>query len=241
MKNLKLITVGIVMAMAVFSMAQGQGRGGGRMQMGRGGGKASLLRRNDVIADLKLTDQQKDALDTLRQAQQAKMGEMFGGGGPGRGGGMQNMTDEERKAMMDKMQALQKENEAAVQKILTETQWKRLDEIRIQVEGDRIIMDKEYQTKLKMTEAQIKKVQSLRDDMQAAMDSLRQKMRDGEIDREGMMEAMDKNNKVLVEELGKVLTKAQKDQLKAMAGAKFEADPEEANPRGGFGRGGGGR
>lgn len=235
MKNLRIISIAMAIAIGALSYAQGQGRGGMR-QMGGGQSPAMLLNRNDVKADLKLTDEQKDGLTKIQEATMAKMQEM--GGGFGRGGG-ERPSEEEMAAMREKMQVIQKESEAAVKKVLTTAQWDRLGEIRVQIMGNGIVTDKDMQKTLKMTEAQLAKVKTLQEGMQAANQAVMQRMRDGELEREGAMETMTKNREALNAEYGKVLTTEQKEMLKKMGGAAFKADPEEAN-RGGFGRRGGG-
>lgn len=238
MKNLKLTMVVAALAVGALALAQGgQGRGGqgrgGMMQRGGQQSPAMLLNRNDVKADLKLTDEQKDAIQKIQDESMTKMRDMFGGGGPGGGGGGgERPSEEEMKARMEKMTAMQKESEAAVKKVLTTAQWDRLGEIRIQIAGNGIVTDVEMQKTLKMTEAQITKVKSLQQGMNDANASIMQRMRDGELEREGAMEAMQNNRKALNDEYAKVLTAEQKAQLKKMGGAEFKADPEEAN-RGG--------
>ncbi|AIE84150.1 hypothetical protein OP10G_0782 [Fimbriimonas ginsengisoli Gsoil 348] len=56
------------------------------------------------------------------------------------------------------------------------------------------------------------------------MTTMREKMQNGDLDRQGMQEAMKTNNKVLGEELHKILTPAQADQLKTLGGKPFKAD-----------------
>ncbi|MBX3110698.1 MAG: hypothetical protein KF857_01710 [Fimbriimonadaceae bacterium] len=234
--NLKtLLTIGLVVVSA-YAMAQGGGGGRGqRFGFGFGGGMQNnsfLLRREDVQKDLKLTTEQKTKLDEIQQAQREKMREMFQNGGGG--------TD--RQAMMEAMQKMQKENDEAVNKVLTADQQKRLKQIGIQLAGDRAILDPEVQKELGMTAEQTDKIKKLQSDQMTANQELMRKMRDQEIDRDQFQGLMEKNNKALNDEIAKIMTEEQKAKLKELAGPKFEADP---NIRGGFGGGrpggGGGR
>lgn len=234
--NLKtLLTIGLVVVSA-YAMAQGGGGGRGqRFGFGFGGGMQNnsfLLRREDVQKDLKLTTEQKSKLDEIQQAQREKMREMFQNGGGG--------TD--RQAMMEAMQKMQKENDEAVNKVLTADQQKRLKQIGIQLAGDRAILDPEVQKELGMTAEQTDKIKKLQSDQMTANQELMRKMRDQEIDRDQFQGLMEKNNKALNDEIAKIMTEEQKAKLKELAGPKFEADP---NIRGGFGGGrpggGGGR
>jgi hypothetical protein len=66
------------------------------------------------------------------------------------------------------------------------------------------------------------KIKELSDKMQAANRELGQKQRDGELDADGAAAARKKNQDILNDELGKILTDDQKAKIKAMGGAPFE-------------------
>ncbi|MCE9559968.1 MAG: hypothetical protein K8R88_13595 [Armatimonadetes bacterium] len=234
MKNMIKIAM---MTMAIFtvaiSLAQGGGgrQGGGRQGMmgGRQGGKTQLLRRKDVQKDLGITAAQTTEIDAMQKAAQEDMRAAFQDA--------QGDQDAMRKIMTE-MQTKQAEQLA---KILTAKQMTRLDEINIQIQGNNAILDEKVQKSLKMTTAQTEKIKKLQEAQQAANQSLMEKMRNQEIDREAFTASMTKNRDAMGVELGKILTAEQVTALKAMGGAKFEADPAEANPQGGRGgRGGGG-
>lgn len=228
--KLRTILIGIAAGLCLMIAAPAAyAQGGGMRGMRAMGGTNNLmlLQRKDVQKDLALTEDQIGKLTALQQSMMEEMRNAFQNGG---GGG-------DRDAMMKQMQEMMKGFQKKVDEVLTEAQRKRLKEIGIQMQGNRAITDPEIQKALAMTDDQKAKVKALQDKSQEAMTALFEKMRNQEIDRDEMRATMDKNNKVMDEELGKILTDAQKKALADMAGKKFEKDPNE---RTGFGGGGGG-
>ena len=222
-KTIKLVAVGATILVAAMSFGQGQGRGQGRMGRGFGNNNASLtrlLQRSDVQADLALTDDEKINIQALRPARGNRGG--GGAGGAGGGGGQRTAPTPEE------MAARQVEERKSVADILTPDQLKRLDEIRIQVSGDRAILLAEVQTAIGITADQKTKIQDLNDKYREATQSLMSKMRSGEITREEIGPKFNANTKVLGDELRKLLTPAQADKLKELGGKPFKADPEPA-------------
>ena len=236
---IKSVIVVSLLAIGTCAIAQ-QGQGGGRQGGGRGGqfgmqgrggmgGPASLINRTDVQEDLKLTAAQKEGLTKLQEKQQeerrAMMEEMRNSGG----GGF------DREAMTKMMQESQAKNEKAVNALLEPAQVTRLKEIWVQLQGNRAILDAKIQEELGFDQAQKDAVKALQDKQAEAMQSLMEKMRNQEIDREQMTEISTKNNETLNTELGKIMKPEQAAKLKTMGGAPFKATEQR---RGG---GGGGR
>jgi hypothetical protein len=219
-------------------MAQGGGGGGGQRGMrgmrGFGGGSpAMLLNRTDVQKDLKLTDDQKTKLAAARQDMQDKMRAAFQNGG---GGGQPDQAA--MQARMAEMQKMQADFATTVKGILTPEQADRLLGIFVQLNGTNAITNAEVQSKLGLTSDQTAKIKALQDGQMKATQELGQKMRNQEIDMQAFQDTMKKNNDTMKSELEKVLTDDQKSKLKALEGAKFEAEQQPG--RGGFGGGGGG-
>jgi hypothetical protein len=214
------------------ALAAAQGGGGGRgfgQRGGFGGGMdptgLNLLRRADVQRDLALTDDQKTKIQAL---QESMRGQGFGGrGGGGGGGGGGNFDREAMRAEMEKRNA---ETKAKIAEILKPEQVTRLGEIRIQLAGNRAILDADVQKALGLSEEQKSKINDLNNKVQEAMRSLFQQMQDGSMTREQLQESMSKNNETLNTELGKVLTAEQAAKLKAMGGKEFKADPPQRPP-----------
>ena len=220
---MKLKTVLVMVGVAVLSAASfGQGFRGGMMGGPGGGNPTMMLMRDDVKNDLKLTDDQKSKLQEVQDNTRQQMMDLFqGGGGPGG----------DREAMRKAMEPIMKKATDEINKILTADQQKRLKEIWIQVTGNMVVMNADIQKELGITAEQKTKVDVLNKRQQAANQSIMQKVRDGEIQREDLQDIFKKNQKVMGEEIDKILTQEQKDKIKALGGTtKFVADP----PPGGF-------
>lgn len=245
------VCAALVFAQGGGAAGGGQGRraGGFGQGMGRGGvfgqSELQLAMRADVQRDLNVSAEQKTKLEALRPQRgaggagaggagggQGRRGAGGGaggaGGGAGAGGG--NFDPAAMQARMEEQRAAQHK---ALAEILTPDQMKRLAEISVQIRGNRSIMDPAVQKSLNFSDDQKKKVTDLATKQQEANRSIMEKVRNQEISREEMQSSMEKNNKVLDEELGKILTSDQAAKLKEMQGKPFKADPPPA------GRGGG--
>lgn len=213
MKLARIAVIAALSTLAAMSFAQGRMM----MGMGGGGGKSMLLNREDVQRDLALTSTQKDKLEGAREEMMEKMREAFTAARES-GGDMS--------AVRPQMEKMMKESEKTLLAILTPEQAKRLKEISIWINGNRSLLDEEIQKDLKMTDDQKSKAKNLQTKQGEAMQSLFEKMRNQEIDREEMQAAMKKNNDILDAELGKLLTADQAAQLKSMKGKEFKADDQ---------------
>jgi hypothetical protein len=229
----------------------GQGQFGMRAMGGQFGNEFSILSRKDVQADLVLTADQKTKLDAYLEKQRGNRGQgvqgqgqrgnrgQGGQGGQGQGqrgnrgqggqGGQNFDMEAFRKQQAERQEAQKKE----VATILTEDQMKRLHQIWVQLQGNRILLNKDVQKELGFTADQTKKVDDLTNQLGDATRSLMEKMRNQEISREDMMASMEKNTKALDAALIGILTKEQTAKLDAMKGKAFKADPNENGRRGG--------
>lgn len=219
----KLVALTVLVTATSMVFAQGGGGGGGRgFGQGRGmfgqGGVTQLATRADVQRDLAVTDDQKSKItalnEKLREDRRNMMQDLMGGGGP--------PDQNEVRAAMEKFNAKAKEELA---KILTADQMKRLDEINVQISGNRAIQQPAIQKALGLSEAQVKQINELQQKQQEAMRSLFEKVQNQEITREDMQASMQKNNKTMDDELAKILTADQAAKLKEMGGKPFKADP----------------
>lgn len=257
MINIKSLAVAaLIFGVAVLPLsatAQGRGQGGQGQGQGRGGmfqrgggmtqSKGFLLMRNDVRKDLKTTADQNAKIDAAAKEMQAAMPQFGGGQGGGQrgqgGGGQQDFQ-----AMRDKMQAAMKKFEEDAIKTLDDAQKARLDQIDLQMQGNRALMQEDLQKKLGFTKEQTRKVEDLQASMQTANQAIFQRVQNGEIDRTEIQSLMEENNKILDQELAKVLTPEQTKMFEDMKGAKFNRDPKDdeaaRNMFGRGGRGGGG-
>ena len=238
MKNMMrgLLALTIVGA-ACLSLAQGGGRGQGRMGMMGGFNDPSgmmLIGRKDVQKDLKVTPEQLTKIEAARTAQQeemrAAMEAMRSGGGGG--GGFEGMRE-----TFEKMQTA---NRKKMEEILTKEQVLRLRQINLQVMGGRALMVPEYQKELGLTTEQNDKLQALQQQMMQANQALMERVRSGEITREEVQPRMQKNGEVFNAEALKILTPEQNAKLETLKGPKFTLDPNEPLQMGGRRGGGGG-
>ncbi len=217
-----LALLGAISILAVSASAQRQG---GMRMMGGGGAQPAwmLLARTDVQEDLKLTDDQKTKLDTMRDEMMASMRERFQRGGGGGNGGGERPSREE---MQKQRAAMEKEVNDKLAAILTADQIKRIKEISIQMAGSSSVYREEIAKELAITETQKTKLDELQTTMNRANRSLMEKVRNQEIDPESFQASMKKNSEALNAEIDKVLTSAQKDKLKAMGGSPFTRKDE---------------
>lgn len=217
----KLVAILAVMALAAGVFAQG---GGGRGQRGFGrgfGGPLQLLNRDDVKDELKLTSDQTSKVADLQGKQRQRMqdamqsaGIQFGGGG---GGGFQ-MSDEDRKKMTAALAKVNEDTQKDIDGILTPDQSKRLKELTVQRAGNSIIGNPMFQKELNVTDDQKAKIADLQAKQQQAMMSLFQNQ---DMSREDRQAAMEKNTKIMNDELAKLLTDDQKKKIVEMSGKPF--------------------
>ena len=109
---------------------------------------------------------------------------------------------------------------------MTSGQRTRLREIAIQVNGFSAASQPDVQKDLGLTETQKSKIADLMTRMQKAGRDAWQKVQSGEIQMADMQETQKKNQKILNDEIGKILTQAQKDKFKTLAGKTFVPTPE---------------
>lgn len=244
----KFISVVIISVLGA-SMALAQGGGGGQRGGGqrggfgqRGGGQMSelqLLGRKDVQKDLGMSDDQVTKIEDYaaknRGAGRGAGGAGGGGNGGGGGGGQRGnggggaggggqLTEEQRAAMAKAAAERREKTRKELLEIVTEAQLKRVDEIGLQLQGNLAVMQAEVQKALGMTEDQVSKIKDLQTKQREANTALFQQVRDQALTQEDMREKMTKNNETMKTELGKIMTAAQTDKLKAMQGKKFTAD-----------------
>jgi hypothetical protein len=245
-----------VIASAAFAQGGG-GRGGqqrGGMQFGNmANSESALLQRADVQKDIKLTDDQKAKLNVVRQEMMEKVQAQFQGMRGGRDGGASGTTGGgnagqagarggfDMTEVQKQMEALQKEANDKSKAILTEEQWKRLGQIKVQLAGANIFLETEFGKKLGLKAQQKIEINRLIEDQAAANREIMGKMRDQNADRTALMGEIRKNDVILRDAVEKILTDEQKTILAELEGPKFVADPNQQNNLGGFGGGFGGR
>jgi hypothetical protein len=245
-----------VLLMAAMAQAQPPGQGRGRGQgfgqgfggIGRGGfgmGYGQLVGIEEVQTELKVTEDQKAALQ--KQADERRAAREQQGQGGGRGfGDFQNLTEEERNERIAQFRKEAAEREKTTREqiatVLDDAQMKRLREIWVQTLGVGALSNDEIVAELKITDLQ---KEEIADTQQEAFREMGEQMRElfqqrgqdqSDEDRQAARTKMDQLRKEAEEKVLANLNDEQKKQLETMKGAKFDL------PQGAFGFGGrGGR
>jgi Spy/CpxP family protein refolding chaperone len=213
--------------------AQEEGRRGRRGGFGVGpGGRGGdptmgLLRIDEVKAELELTDEQQAALDKLAEQSRSDRTSR-------QGSNFRDMSEEERKAFIDKMQQdvaeRAKQLKEKLEEVLLPGQMERLEQISLQVRGANAISDSDIREKLNISDEQIAKLAEVQESIQTTMRAKMQELFQAG-DRDAMREAFGKLRKEAEENLFGVLTEDQQAQFESLKGEPFEL------PERGFGRG----
>ncbi|QDU37749.1 Bacterial type II/III secretion system short domain protein [Maioricimonas rarisocia] len=196
-------------------------RGGGRGP--GGGGLLGELQRDEVRAELGVTDEQVEQLTELAEGSQERMRERMSGV-------MEQMraaeTDEDRQALRDQMRAageeLTKETEAEIGKVLNEKQLSRLRQISLHRAGTRAFTQDDIADELGLTDAQRQQLEELREQQDDARRELGFRASDEE--REQFRQEWDAK-------MSAVLTEQQRDAWQKRLGPPPPERPDENESR----------
>jgi Spy/CpxP family protein refolding chaperone len=212
--NLKSV-IAILSVAALATVSFGQGMRGGAM-----GNPAAmpqiLLQREDVRTELQLTDEQKSKLFDMQSGIRQRFTEAA------------RQPYDDDKARRKAFENIGKKIIEEVNAILTPGQLTRLKEVAIQVAGFSSAVVPDIQKSLSITDSQKNKITDLTTRQDAATAAAWQKLRDGEIQFADVQDTTKKNQKILNDEIGKILTPAQKDKLKTLGGKTFVPAPDPA-------------
>jgi Spy/CpxP family protein refolding chaperone len=223
---MKFVVLGVSFAMlANFADAQGgrgqgQGRGGGQFgggMQGMGGfgaGPSNLAARPDVQTELKLTADQKSKVQAISDKMREERRAAFQGAGGGGGG-------QDMQARMAEMQKMSAKYDAEVLAVLTPEQTARIKQLAVQMAGANYPMGEEGQKALGVTSDQQSKLRALQDKQREAMTALFERMRNQELDFQSMGAEREKMDKIMAEEVGKILTAEQKAKWEELKGKPF--------------------
>lgn len=207
---LRVVPLGaIVVLVAGVALAQPPFRGGG---FGRGN-IGMLLRQESVQKELKLTEEQARKVEDLGEAMREKFQEAFA------------LEGEERDK---KMQELREENEKAIAKILKPEQMKRLKQISYQQQGPSAFTDAEVAKALQLTDAQKKDIQKINADTFAQM---RELVQPGSPPDEETRKKMTELRTAAAEKIVKLLNSDQKTKWKELQGEPFKGEIRFGPPR----------
>lgn len=180
-----------------------------------GPNKLYLLRRPDIGKELKLEEDQKkeatEAITEINKNRREAYKKLRGAGAKDRFKKYQELT----KKFNDQSDEKAKE-------ILKEEQYKRLNEIAVQMQGINAFRNPEILKKLKVSEDQKKEFKEAQEETRQARLKLSQDIRNGNIARAKYREESQKLQKKLEKKMVEVLNKEQQDQFAKMKGKKFE-------------------
>ena len=231
-KSVVLAAMAVVCFGAVAEAQPGRRAPGGGFGQ-RGGFGISLLNlvQNEAVAkEIEILDDQAAEIKKLVEELRGDRGER--GDRPD----FRNMSEQEReKLFADMRQRREKQTKEAngkLAEILLKPQMERAEEIRIQALGLAALSDPEVAKKLKITDAQKKKMEEAntasRESMRARFQQLAQG--GGERDRDAIREEFQKLRKEAEKKVLAVLDSPQKAEFEKIKGEPFEM------PEGGFGQ-----
>jgi Spy/CpxP family protein refolding chaperone len=224
MKRILIFSLALVaVSSVVMAQGGGAGRGGGQRGFGGMNGGPTMLNREDVAAELKLTTDQKTKIQQAIEASRPQgggagaggAGGTGAGGGGGRGGfgggrGGFGGSPEQQVALDGKLK-----------EILSADQYKRYRELNRQQAGGFALNQEVEAKELGLTDAQRQQLQTLNQQMREEMQGMFQGGGGG-----GDMEAMRAEMTKLRENYGKkmlaVLTAEQKAKWDASLGKPFK-------------------
>ena len=219
----------------------GQRQGGGQRPGGFGGGQAvnatALVDIKEVRTEIEMLDSQyeelKAALTKIREDARTQQGERPN---------FRELDEEARNKLIQEFRARaekqRKTVDDKVKEILLPHQTDRLDEIALQVQGIRALLQDAIAKELKITAEQKEKMEKVQTDAREKMQGqIRELFQSG--DREKIREVFTQMNQQTEKDILAVLTAAQKTQFTKMKGKEFKL-PEGAL-RGGRGGAGGQR
>lgn len=143
----------------------GPGRGGfgGGGRRGGGGGLLGEIQNEGTRTEIKLTDEQYQKLQEIGESanNRDQFGDIFGR--------MQAAQSEEertkiREEIRVKMEETRTQSEVKMKSVLTEDQFKRLDQIRLHRDGSRALGREEVQTELGLSEDQKKQLEAIQEE-----------------------------------------------------------------------------
>jgi hypothetical protein len=238
-----------VLLMAAMAQAQppGQGRGRGQGFGGFGGfgrgfgmGYGQLVGIEEVQTELKVTEDQKTALEKQADERRAAR-EQQGQGGRGFGD-FQNLTEEERNERIAQFRKdaaeREKKTREQIATVLDDAQMKRLREIWVQTLGVGALSNEEVAAELKITDLQKEEIADTQQEAGGEMfEKLRELGQQQDGDEAARNAKRDELRKEMEEKVLANLNDDQRKQFEAMKGTKFDL-PRSAFGFGGRGRGG---
>ena len=178
----------------------------------------TLLRNSQVQEELKLAAEQQDKIREIYKQQNAKRAKQFQA--------IRGLQGDERTKKIaewrKQMEGAAKETRQKLRQLLKPEQQTRLDQIALQMQGQRVWQDQAIIKKLKISDQQQQQFQEIE---QAAVEKRKQLFQDrraGSVDRTKYSEKLKEISKGQEAKSESVLSKEQRDQFQKLKGEKFE-------------------
>jgi len=202
--------IGLIASLSLFAGAGAQE--GQRIE----DGNPNILQRKDVQAELHLTKEQTDkvVLEIERQANRE----------------VKAITDAIEEAKQVPLESvlrtarkkLQPSHLANLKAILTDAQWQRFGELRVQIGGYSVLRYEAFQSVLPLTKEQIAAIGELeKQEYLRDVEYYRAAFESGPLDKEASFKFESESRAHTKEAIGKLLTDDQKEKLKKMGGEPF--------------------
>lgn len=213
--------------------AEAQGQGGRGRGFGFGGrGVISLAAEEAVQKDLGVSADDaaklKKISDDYRQESRSEFEKA------GFTGGFQNMSEEDRKKMGDKMTEIRKTLEAKfmpqLKEILTSDQFTRVQQIRLQAQGVQALSDADTVKALELSKEQQDKITALNEEYRKKFGELFTAGAGG--NRDEIRTKMQDMGKEREAKLTEVLTKPQQEKFASLKGKEFDLTQIQGGPGG---------
>ncbi len=220
-RNLTYFSLGLalVLAMSSFASAQRGQRGGGFGGRDQGS-LPGLLRSEEVLKEIEVTDDQKSQLTKILEESRGERGQG--------GGNFRDLSAEERTQRLAEMrEAATKRNaelKTKLEGVLLAPQIKRLNELSVQRQGLSALSTPEVATALKLSDMQKETIAST---IQKNGEKLRELMQSAGDNREGLREKLAELRKESDAAVLNVLSDEQKTQFEALKGEAFEFPQRE--------------
>ncbi|MBM3458714.1 MAG: hypothetical protein FJX77_09310 [Armatimonadetes bacterium] len=220
MKRRSLLGTGLVALLGTPAVAQEAGRGGPPPLFQRElAGMAGLVERPDVQKELKVTEEQRAALERLRSARPERLRAF-----------MMRQRQEGRIPPIQGLADFQAAEEKELTGLLAQEQLARLRQLQLQREGFRAVSRPEVADELALTPTQRAQVAEIASGEIVAMAPGRP---GGMGNPEMLRRRLEAARAASAPKLEAVLTPEQKSRLTLLQGPRFAFAPEESNPNSG--------
>ena len=178
----------------------------------------TLLRNTQIQQELKLDDEQKDSIANIYKEQNAKRSEQFQA--------IRGLQGDERTKKIaewrKQMETAGKETQQQLRKLLKPQQQTRLDQIALQMQGQRAWQDPAIIKKLKITDQQQQQFQEIEEATTEKRKQLFQDLRAGNLDRTKYSDQLKQISKQQETKSKNVLNKEQQERFQQLKGEQFE-------------------